>query len=339
MLKKFLQILQKNGLILLVAVIAAFVSAVFAFFAGVPGPVRDAMGAIEKGGETLGPVFVMAATSLVSVIAMLRYLDGNASAKAAERRKFEEAARTLAFRGRRKGNRYFWFGKPAILSTPGSANPMPTADRNKLVADIRAAALSDASNEVFREIASRISPEAVRLKAVKELTDELHNARKRLEGAIGATNRRGNLNLAIGALAGIGGLIYLGWSLAGLSAENLPTTSQLLAYTSMRIGLVVAVELLAYFFLRMYKNSAEDIKFFQNEMSNAEARETAIRLALAHADDSTIRELVMKVAATDRNFVMSKDQTTIELERSKIENSAYAEAMKLFAEIVKSRKE
>lgn len=54
-----------------------------------------------------------------------------------------------------------------------------------------------------------------------------------------------------------------------------------------RLTLVVFIEIFAYFFLRLYKSSLTEIKYFQNEMTNIEAKFIALYIALESDNQET----------------------------------------------------
>ena len=86
-----------------------------------------------------------------------------------------------------------------------------------------------------------------------------------------------------------------------------------------RISLVLLVEVFAYFFLRLYSTNLIGIKFFQNEMTNFESKFLALRAAEHKNDEASIAEVIRQLALTERNIVIQKGQTTVDLERSKAE--------------------
>ena len=69
-----------------------------------------------------------------------------------------------------------------------------------------------------------------------------------------------------------------------------------------RLTLVVLIEIFAYFFLRLYKSSLGEIKYFQNEITNIEAKALALQAAELAGDKESTASIINRLADTDRNF-------------------------------------
>lgn len=93
------------------------------------------------------------------------------------------------------------------------------------------------------------------------------------------------------------------------------------------------VELFAYFFLRLYKTGLEEIKYFQNELTNLELKHISLIGAFKQNDKDTINSILVNLASTERNRIISKEQTTIELETIRIEKQSASDLIKKFTEI------
>lgn len=128
--------------------------------------------------------------------------------------------------------------------------------------------------------------------------------------------RRGNLNLGLGMLTTMMGLSVLGWAVFQTPATSDPKT--LIAYFLPRLSLVILIEVFAYFFLRLYKESLSGIKYFQNELTNVESRQIALDAALQSSSPELQSYIVQALSNTERNIILNKDQTTVELEREKM---------------------
>jgi hypothetical protein len=152
-----------------------------------------------------------------------------------------------------------------------------------------------------------------------------------LEQEVAALSRRGNLNLVIGGittLVAVGLLIFL---VAAQPADaRLSIAEQGLHYLP-RLSIAIFIELFSFFFLRLYRAGLEDIKFFQNELTNVETKYAALEAALAHQDGALSRQVISLVAKTERNFVLKKGESTVDLERLKAEGSVAQEIGKALA--------
>ena len=101
-----------------------------------------------------------------------------------------------------------------------------------------------------------------------------------------------------------------------------------------RISIVFLVELFAYFFLNLYKSSLAEIKYYQNEMTNIEAQYTALLVALEKDDDQLKADILIQMAKTERNFVLSKGQTTVDLQQRTVDNETMNQFAQWFQKLV-----
>ncbi|MFD2247140.1 hypothetical protein [Pontibacter ruber] len=74
------------------------------------------------------------------------------------------------------------------------------------------------------------------------------------------------------------------------------------------------------YFIRMYKTNIIDVKYYQNELTNIDLKLIATKAALINDDKETINKLVNDLTISERNMIISKDQSTSDLERIKLEN-------------------
>lgn len=161
-----------------------------------------------------------------------------------------------------------------------------------------------------------------------------HRMYDRLSAEVEAQARRGNLNLILGILTTAMGLGILGYSVYFAPGGKL---EDLIAYFAPRLTLGILVQVFSYFFLRLYKQSLSEIKYFQNEITNIESHQLAILMAKTSDDAALPSRIVETLMKVERNFLMNKDQTTIELERERIEQSKVSELIQAVKEYTKPR--
>lgn len=201
-------------------------------------------------------------------------------------------------------------------------------DRRKLVEDLAQRVESDSSNQVIAGIKRQLFMES--LESDVESTT-LHRLGRELD----ALSFRGNLNLTLGVIitvAGIGFLIHF------VLYRQVPVNGQTsplwyLAQYFPRLSLIILIEIFAYFFLRLYKSSLAEIKYFQNEMTNVESRTLALRAARASEDKETLAKILLRIAETERNY-MKKDETTVDLELAKTDREQSAGFAKQVADLL-----
>lgn len=216
------------------------------------------------------------------------------------------------------------------------ASNVGETDREALVNDLKAQIRAEAGVALIAEIKADIESARNRELRDKELFSRFEESRARISRELEALSRRGNLNLGLGAVTTVIGLCLLGMSVFQ-EVSTSKSTWEIATHFIPRFTLVLMIELFAYFFLALYKSSLQEIKYFQNELTNVELKQIALRSALDSGDTAIVASMVVSLAATERNHVLSKDQTTVELEKAKIERSGQSDLVKYLSEIVQKK--
>jgi hypothetical protein len=211
----------------------------------------------------------------------------------------------------------------SIEDTP---SVLSAEDRTQLVMALKTRLETDSAQQVLdaiREQAEVRASQSVKIEAQARRFSDLF---VRLQGAIEHQNRQVRLNLSVGAVVTVAGLFVLGYYVFGpkpLGDDPWLFTSHFLP----RLTLVVFIEIFGYFFLRLYKSSLGEIKYFQNEMTNLESRSIALATAMGSLDKEAIAEVVMDLSKTERNRILEKGQTTAELERGKTDSDVLLDVL------------
>lgn len=171
----------------------------------------------------------------------------------------------------------------------------------------------------------------------ESISERLHesalNIRVRLEREISDLRLRSNINLLIGMMITLLGLFLL-WTvvntvdssemLKALASKGIESNSQFIKNLILplvpRVMLVIFIEVFAYFFLRLYKNGLSEIKYFQNELTNVESKMVALELAHLSKNSDAISRVIASLVETERNFILQRGETTVELEKAKSES-------------------
>ncbi len=153
--------------------------------------------------------------------------------------------------------------------------------------------------------------------------ESIARTRTRMSSTLEALNSRGAVNLLLGgAITCVGATLLYKFVLVDVVSTSDPIAYAL--HFLPRLTIVGIIQVFALFFLKLYKLGLEEIKYFQNEMTNIEQRELALSVALLQ-DDTSVRSSILElIAATDRNNVLQKGQSTIEIEKARVENSGGA---------------
>lgn len=158
----------------------------------------------------------------------------------------------------------------------------------------------------------------------------------RLENEIDRLNRRGGVNLGIGAVIALFGILYLGYTVTDQMV--IKDKLEYIMHMAPRLSFVIVIELFAYFFLKLYKNGFEEVKYFQNELTNIDSKVLGIKFLKDVRNEELMGEVIKNLMATERNFVLEKGQSTVSLEQQKIKNESEKNIMEIMKEFINVKK-
>ncbi len=206
-------------------------------------------------------------------------------------------------------------------------------ERQKIIDGAVEQTSEDAIEKIFKTEADKLKDRIKEDLSFERLLDSSKNVIHRLMREISDLRLRSNINLLIGMSITAGGL-YLLWStvsmvdaselLKQLASEGADSNGKFLKNLILpivpRILLVIFVEIFAYFFLRLYRDGLSEIKYFQNELTNVESKLAAVEFSYLTNNQDALKIAIESLSKTERNFILEKGQTTVELEKAKSES-------------------
>ncbi|WP_146136273.1 hypothetical protein [Pseudomonas simiae] len=212
---------------------------------------------------------------------------------------------------------------------------------------------NDAHQGLLSELNEKLNSNNLNASIIEEIKSARKDSTIRIKMEIDALARRGNFNLIAGvgvAMIGIGTLssfIFpesIGF-LNFLTSYNPEHTlkspesqlDQSLKYAT-RTALIISIEILAFFFLRIYKSNLEGMKYFQNELTNLESKYISL-ITSAHLErPDTTHKVLLNFVETERNHILEKGQSTTELKKIELEKNQFVEITKALATITPKTK-
>lgn len=199
--------------------------------------------------------------------------------------------------------------------------------------------------ELIQEIKKKIAGRLI-LDASLDLKKDIQNIREqvsindhyenmviRIKSEIDRVNRRGGSNLGIGSVIALFGMFYLGYAVANQPGSN--NMVEYVIHMIPRISFVLVIEIFAYFFLKLYRNGFDEVKYFQNELTNIEAKVLAIKFLRDVKNEELMSEVIKSLMTTERNFILSKGQTTVSLEKERIKGIEDRSIISILKELMK----
>lgn len=214
-----------------------------------------------------------------------------------------------------------------------SVNALDDEDKKELYDTIYAKIKNETSEDALRELENIVRANTI-LNDVKEYFSEMEG---RLFQRAGSLNTTSFINLFIGitiAIIGISILLYFVFNTDYEYAQNNVLLLEMLA----KLGVSVGVEFLSFFFLNLYRKNLQEIKYIQNEITNIEAK----KVALLMANELPVKykfKVINALSLTERNFILDKGQTTVELETLKYEQKEIYKMLKHAGGLVRVTKD
>ena len=193
---------------------------------------------------------------------------------------------------------------------------------------VKLAIQNNISAELLQQIEARYGRNIVHVEQIEHFRESCQLARRRLYDEIEALSRRGALNLTIGILTTVIAVLLLGY-VALTSQADFSDWIHIASHYVPRLTLVLFIQVFAYFFLRLYRDSLANIKYFQNELTNIELKLVAAEAVFVRDDSDAMKLVLAELVKTERNFVLQKGQTTVDLERSKLEEQWTKDVVRL----------
>lgn len=192
-------------------------------------------------------------------------------------------------------------------STSAETKPLSKSSQDRIVETYIAAIgdqISGESRYLFQEVVKRSVSEQIRESSLSHLTDSV----PRLSAASSTVTTRGFINLVIGIFFAVGALVVLQQSVNTLSSVDMSkiTVQEAVVFVGLRISLALVITLISYFFLSLYKRSLEDVRYYNNELTNIAFRTSAIALVVERGSPEILGEIAGKLVQDDRNAAGTK---------------------------------
>ena len=159
---------------------------------------------------------------------------------------------------------------------------------------------------------------------------------KRLNDEIDRLSRRANVNMVIGSVIALVGVLGLIAFIFGESETILSSgITMTIVHWVTRLSLVSFVEVFAFFFLKMYKTELLSIQYYQDELTSIESRKIALMFSVIHDCQEDISRSIGCLVNIDRNCKLDTNQTTVDLEKLKTENGFIKSQMDSMVDIFK----
>ena len=209
-------------------------------------------------------------------------------------------------------------GRLEELEARGLGSGLSTEDLELLQSTVERRVVDDLVAEIGQRVEAKYADEIRHEVGQAKVERQFADARDRLQNELTALTKRANLNLIIGSFATLGALAVLTYILV-LQAPGGTEWSVLASHYVPRLSLIIVIEIFAFFFLRLYKTTLSEIKYFQNELTNVELKYAALEAASGSESLTALEGVLSVLAQTERNFVLQAGETTVELAKGRMD--------------------
>jgi hypothetical protein len=162
-----------------------------------------------------------------------------------------------------------------------------------------------------------------------EISDRLHEEIERLQfWSI--------INLSIGIVITAGAVLTLLLVVIKPdpgASNNIPW-SFVIAFAP-RLSLALLIEVFAYFFLKLYRQNQAEIKYYQNELTTVKLKKIALLGAHQYGDSHARSNVLVTLGGAERNYILRKGETTVELKEQEAEAASRNETLKGLVTLIK----
>ena len=132
----------------------------------------------------------------------------------------------------------------------------------------------------------------------RKMLNDIEDIYIHLKSMASAQNNKASLNLVFGVISAISGIaILLIYMLPDKNSTELSLSAFAMLFLP-KLSIVIIIETLAFFFLKLYKKSLDDAKVFINQLTEVRMRFAAFNTARSLNDNELIKECIVSILHT-----------------------------------------
>jgi hypothetical protein len=150
---------------------------------------------------------------------------------------------------------------------------------------------------------------------------KVNSIRKGVENSINSLNdqvsqqrNNANLNMLFGLVFSSGGIGVLGYFIYYYFQSEADFAKDIVRFLTSffpKFTFVILIETVAFFFLNLYREDRNMIRYFRNEITNLEAKYLAMEAAARFEEKDVLSKILLILANTERNFTIRKNEKLI----------------------------
>lgn len=188
------------------------------------------------------------------------------------------------------------------------------AFQGQLLARLTTESQSALSKFIESEVFKKTSEARFKNTERTEIIDDIDGIVSTYQTEMGSWRRNANVNLLIGLVCAVLGIGVMWQTLVSLSFgtenDSVLKLSDLYHFLA-RFGLVLIIESVAFFFLKLYREDRSMIRYLRNEITNIELKCLSLKAALSFGAVADLAKVMQSLSATERNFLVKKGDRVI----------------------------
>ncbi len=192
------------------------------------------------------------------------------------------------------------------------------------------------SEQFLKSVETKFGNQIIEEQKINRINRDFESINQRIGFEISRLSKSANINLVFGSLSTMFAIGFLGYEVI-YNPVKFTDLIPLLSHYIPRISIVIFVEVFAFFFLKIYKTNLSDIKYFHNEKTNIDLKLIAIKSAISSKNETIIQLAIEELAKTERNFILKKGESTIEIEKEKMDIRNSKNIIDALKEIIKTK--
>ena len=209
-------------------------------------------------------------------------------------------------------------------------------ERKELLENIKNSIKTTLSDDFLQAVNTKYGKDIDYENKLKHLRRLYTDTKVRLGREIESLTKRANLNLIIGSLTTFIATILLVYIVLYSGVKTGDLNSFVWHYVP-RFFVLIFIEVFSFFFLRLYKSSLNEIKYFQNEITTVDGKLLGLETALISEDHAKLDCIIQVFSQTERNFILDKGQTTVDLKKYKSDSKTIQDFTASIKKLIKTK--
>lgn len=241
-----------------------------------------------------------------------------------KKRQRDAMAKALAARQKLAREEARWREAARGGAAPSASTATPRARATRAASLHAEAHLEEARIEEARIVRGRISntrytpeiqfvvpPNFKREQTPTSYIDIYNQFKRRMATEEERLKSNSGLNLFWGILFAVFAVVFLLVTIFYKPSSQISSTQDFIAAYGPRATLAIILELISFFFLRLYSATEQEIKHHKNEVTNMESKFAAALLAMDNPTLTTKSQVIKGFMSSERNFLLKKNEKTV----------------------------